>query len=487
MDSPRRIAHAAALLALASCSREASPTSPASSESSLATARHALTPRVILVTCDTLRADHLGVYGYPRPTSPNVDALARDSAVFESAYTTAPMTGAALSSMLSGLLPDELGLAGGNRFLMSSDVTTWPELLRDDGVSTAAIVSNWVLRKAPRAQGDVGVQQGFQHFDDRMPEREGQRESYERRASETTDAALEWLASAPSSADARTFLWVHYQDPHGPYTPPKEMLAALERPLTTEVELPIGATRSGKGQIPHYQAVDGERAPESYRKRYDGEIRHFDTHFGRLIESLKQRSWYDDALIVFSADHGESLGEHGYWFCHGENVHREVVRVPLIVKYPRGAARPAWAANGRVSELVSLLDIGPTVLEALGVAVRASRGASLLASSLPSNRVVSQAVGQPGTPERWFGASDGRWRLIQEGRLAPRLFDLSNDAGEEHDLAAAQPQLARELAQRVQTFIAERKERPHVPVTMEATSENERALNRTGYAGDDEH
>ncbi len=443
-----------------------------------------LAPRVILVTCDTLRADHLGVYGYARPTSPNVDAFARDGALFENAYTTAPMTGAALSSLLSGLLPDELGLAGGNRFLMSSDVTTWPELLRDDGVSTAAVVSNWVLRRAARSQGDVGVQQGFQHFDDRMQEREGERESYERRASATTDAALEWLAA---SADARSFLWVHYQDPHGPYTPPKEMLAGLERPLTTEAELPIGTTRTGKGQIPHYQVVDGERAPESYRQRYDGEIRYFDTHFGRLLESLKQRGWYDDALIVFSADHGESLGEHGYWFCHGENVHREVVRVPLIVKYPRGAAPSSRAAGSRVSELASLLDIGPTVLEALGVGARAGRGTSLFSSSLPSARIVPQAVGQPGSAERWFGASDGRWRLVQDGRRPARLFDVESDPGEEHDLSSAQMLLMRELAQRVENFIAEHKERPHTPVTMEATSENERALNRTGYAGDDEH
>lgn len=457
-----------ALLALASCSRAPAPPPR----------------RVILVTCDTLRADRLGVYGYARPTSPNVDAFAKDGVVFDEAYTTIPITGPALSALHTGRLPDELGLAGGNAFLLGAQATTLAEVLRAAGVRTGAVVSNWVLRAPAPGQGDAGVQQGFEHFDDRMEAREGVRDSYERLAADTTDAALRWLDARAAAGDAHVFLWAHYQDPHGPYRPAPEMLAGLERPSTNEPDLPLGTTRFGKGQIPRYQDVDGERAPERYRMRYDGEVRSFDAHFGRLVAWLKSKGWYDDALIVFTADHGESLGEHGYWFCHGENVYREEARVPLVVKYPRGAARPEAQ---RVRELATHLDLWPTVLEAFALPARPNRGTSLLAAALPADRVASQVVRAPRTPDRWVAATDGRWRMVQEGASAPRLFDLAADPGEEHDLAAAQPERVLELARRVQQFTAAHASAPIAPVRLLPTSENQRALQHTGYTGDDEH
>lgn len=457
-----------ALLALASCSRP--PASPAR--------------RVILITCDTLRADRLGVYGYARPTSPRVDAFAKDGVVFESAYTTIPITGPALSALHTGRLPDELGLASGNKLLLGAPAVTLAEIVRDAGISTAAIVSNWVLRRPAPEQGDVGVKQGFQHFDDRMDSKEGARDVFERKAPATTDAAIDWLAKRKSTNDDRFFLWVHYQDPHGPYQPSKEMLAGLERPATDEPALPLGKTQFGRGQIPSYQNIDGERAPERYRERYDGEVRTFDAQFGRLIDWLKANGWFDDALIVFTADHGESLGEHGFWFCHGENVHREEVRVPLVVKYPHGAVHPNAA---RVAELATHLDLWPTTLDAFGLPARPNRGTSLFAEALPADRVSSQVVRQPGAPERWIAATDGRWRLVQEGTNAPKLFDVAADPGEERDLAAANAARMQELAGRLRAYEASHAAPPIAPVRLAPTSENQRALRNTGYEGDDEH
>jgi arylsulfatase len=447
--------------------------------------------RVIVITCDTLRADHLRLYGHRHPTSPCVDAFAKDGVTFLEAWTTIPVTGPALSALWTGKLPDELGLSGGNTFLLGADAVTLAEIARDAGVTTAAIVSNWVLRKPDAAQGDVGVQQGFRHFDDRMEEREGNRPSFERRAPETAKAAIGWLEEQKRSGDDRFLLWVHFQDPHGPYVPPEEALADLDRPPTLEAKLPVGKTRLGRGQIPHYQVVGDERRPEDYRKRYDGEVRWFDTHFGKLVEWLRANEWYDDALVVLTADHGEALGEHNYWFCHGENVHREAVRVPLVVKYPAGAPRPIAPL---VRELVTHLDLWPTVLDALALKGASNRGTSLLATTLPKDRIAAHVVGAPNADDRWVGASDGRYHLVVQKGEAPKLYDNKNDAAESFPLASPraevaleQAAIARGLMERLVADLAPGKDPPPRPARLAPSSENVKALQHTGYAGDDEH
>lgn len=440
--------------------------------------------RVILVTCDTLRADALGVFGAKLPTSPNVDAFAKDGVAFTSAYSSAPITGPSISSLLTGLLPDELGVPAGNRFLIGSDVTTIAEVLRDARIPTAAVVSNWVLRKLEPELGDVGVQQGFETFDDRMEQKEPNRDYFERQAPETTDAAIAWMRARKERGDDRFFLWVHYQDPHGPYLPPQAALDALGPPETSSSEpsLQVGKTQKGLGQIPQYQVVEGETRPSQYARRYAGEVRHFDAHFGRLVAWLKENGWYDDALLVFTADHGESLGEHGYWFCHGENVHVEEVRVPLVVKYPRGATRPSAPVD---ATLVGHLDVWPTVLEAFGLPARPNRGTSLFVHTVPDRRVNAQVLGAPKALGRWIAIGDGRWRMVQRETKPPMLFDLASDPGEQHDLARQAPDKLRELDERMRRFLSQQVS-VHVPTPMKTSPEIERALRGAGYAGDDD-
>jgi arylsulfatase A-like enzyme len=161
---------------------------------------------VILITCVTLRADRLGLYGYARPTSPNLDALGREARVYDSAWSTAPLTGPALAALLTGRAPEELELAD-NRSVLAAEATTLAERLSAAGVDTAAVVSNWVLRRRPELPG-AGVQQGFADYDDRMQSPEPARpELKERKAPETSDAALAWL---DGHAGARPFfLWIH--------------------------------------------------------------------------------------------------------------------------------------------------------------------------------------------------------------------------------------------------------------------------------------
>ncbi len=384
---------------------------------------------LVLITCDTLRADRLGFEGCPDATSPHLDALARESLVYEHAWSTVPVTGPALSALMTGRLPEELGLEG-NRTLLAGAATTLAERLREAGVDTGAVVSNWVLRRRD-GLSEAGLWQGFAHFDDRMEVPERSRPHLrERLAPDTTDAALDWLDQRPP--EQAFFLWVHYQDPHGPYTPPEDCLVAARE--TDEAPLEVGNDESGRGALPAYQAIDGERRPAVYRARYEAEIRFFDREVGRLLDGLRERGVLERALVVFTADHGESLGEHGYYFSHGQNLHRELLQVPLLLRPPGGAPTP-----GRVAAPVSHLDLYPTLLGSFGLDAGRTRGIDLLRTLPPEERVLPHYL------RGAWGATDAGYRLlVEKGRH--QLFDLALDPHEEHDLFASQPERARALA-----------------------------------------
>ncbi len=445
--------------------------------------------RVILITCDTLRADRLGCYGYGRPTSPRIDALARESTLFTNAWSASSLTGPSLSSLHTGRYPDEVGASPTNRDLMPREAVTLAEKARDAGIATAAFVSNGVLRRAPAQQGDIGLQQGFQVYDDVMTDREINRDLLERTADDCTDATLKWVAKR--SADEPFFLWVHYQDPHGPYTPPAEHLSLFERDHAGQKPLPASADHGGRDRIPKYQLLGNERRPGPYEDRYDAEIHFFDQHLGRLIDGLVARGLYEDSLIVFTADHGESLGDHGWWFCHGENLHRELVRVPLLVRYPKGVrerAAPPLNGAARVDQLACHLDLWPTVLEALGLEPVPNRGTSLFSETLPEGRVAAQFLARLQTPARRLGVTDGRWHVILRGPEAARLYDLEADPGELRNLAAERPEVLNDLHLRY-TQHMESDPRPWLrPAVREMDERARRGLEALGYTdGDDGH
>jgi len=438
--------------------------------------------RIILLSCDTLRADRLGVYGYERDTSPRLDAFARDCVVFEEAYSTAPMTQPAVSSMLTGRMPIEIGAAPGNTELMPPDVETLAEQLRAHGLATAGVVSNWMLK---RDEGDIGVQQGFDHFDDEMTDREVTRpEMRERLATGTTDAAIAWLADRPSD---EFFLWVHYQDPHGPYTPPDEFAQLFNSPRGAGPPLPLSPNVLGKGGLPTYQALGSERDPTVYRDLYDAEIRYVDTEVGRLLDWLEEQDLLDGSLIVFTSDHGEALGEHDFWFCHGESVYRELVRVPLLIRWPDGQAPEGLGTVGddgirRCPRVASLLDIAPTALAAVGLADDGARGVSLLDEAPPKDRVIPQdLLNLPGQPT-WFAASNERFRIIWTAAFGgARLFDITEDPGETKDLAPMQPAYAKRMHSEHSAFLNDSKRKRGT--TMNIDIDAQATLNALGYVG----
>jgi arylsulfatase len=431
--------------------------------------------RVILISCDTLRADRLGVYGYERGISPNLDRLAEDCVVFDAAYSAAPSTSPSMSTLLTGRHPDELGVRG-NKVQMPPDVATLAEALQQEGIETAAVVSNWVLSRENSAAG-AGVSQGFGHFDDRMTTTEINRlDLPERTASETTEAALEWLSKRKSD---RFFLWVHYQDPHGPYTPPLEDIEALDRPLGDEDPLPRGKRQSGFGKLPAYQLLEEECRPEFYRIRYDAEIRYFDRELGRLLDGLEGQGLMKDALIVFTADHGESLGEHNHWFAHGQHLYRDVVRVPFLVRYPERAQRPTGIKDGRflrVGDLIGHTDVCTTVLDAFGLKPLPGYGASLLIDRIASDRVMAHMGAG------WFGITDSRFRAHwSENRVY--LFDVLEDPGETQNLASSQPEKVQELMQRYKELRASIPPLAAEGIPSKTSKKNLQALDALGYGG----
>lgn len=443
--------------------------------------------RVILITCDTLRADRLGLYGYERPVSPHLDALAREGVVFGEAYATAPMTQPSMSGLMAGRLPQELGLDRGNLKLLAPDVVTLAERIRAAGIPTAAIVSNWVLRSQASEKGDVGVQQGFDFFDDRMMASEAKRNLVERLADGTTDAAAAWLARTVDEGTDRFFLWIHYQDPHGPYTPPDDLAQQFARPAVEPVlRVPLGTTKYGKGQIPQYQSLGGRMRVGFYEGRYDGEVAYFDRALGRLLDWPRERDLLDDALVVFTADHGESMGEHDYWFCHGESLYRELVRVPLVIRYPTGVPTPAdGERDGQAwcGASVGHLDLWPTILEALGIEPGPTRGRSLLRAGLPAQRVQVQSLfpADESLPA-WHAVSDGRWRLVwRADGSEPELYDVQADPAEEHDLARDEPERVAALRAAHDAYLAARSAADTAGVEMELDAEARQALEDLGY------
>ena len=384
-------------------------------------------PPIILITVDTLRADHLGCYGYERDTSPYIDEFSRDALLFEHCFSHAPETRTSMASLFSGFLPQETKSLQYD--YLPQGVTTLAEHLQGAGYTSIAVVSNWILRRGQ------GFEQGFRIYDDTMEQREQARKWPERIAEHTTDAAIELLRQF---SQERLFLWVHYQDPHGPYTPPQPFSAqftgtAKEKRHVSLQKVqernPLSAL-SGRGGIPTYQALGEELDYYYYVSQYDGEIRYTDAQIGRLFDAMKELGFYEEALILFSADHGEGMGEHDYYFAHGEYLYRHQLHVPLIVKY-------GDRLQGRREDFVQQIDLLPTILKICELPVDPRlRGGDLRTQPDAARDIVAQ-MNSP-------LVEDGiKYSLIREPmhliytQLSQQLelFDLRTDRHEEHDLA----------------------------------------------------
>lgn len=396
---------------------------------------------VLLVTLDTTRADHLGCYGYPLPTSPNLDRLAADGIRFDLAISTSAITPISHASIFTGLNPDRHGLRvfyGRTGHYLSPSHPTLASILRDRSWRTAAFIS------AYPASERFGLEHGFDTFSTGVsqevmtgdPRRRPPKDGYwldrptasaQRRADVTTDEALAWL-DEPAGEDDPFFLWVHYFDPHDPsLVPPQEIIARF------------GVSRDD---------------PDAVLKVYDPEIFFMDGQFGRLIRQLKETGRYENTIIVVVGDHGQGLGDHG-WFPH-RLLYQEQIRVPLIIRTPDGARGATVAALARTT------DILPTVLEQLGIetpgTVQGSDLEPILSGAGQAPRIaVAEALNTldvhapralpPHQKDLLFMAMDRRWKLIHHYNTPgnDELYDLLDDPKETVNMIGRRPTEARRL------------------------------------------
>jgi len=261
-----------------------------------------------------------------------------------------------------------------------SDVLTVSDLLRETGYVSAAVVSNMVLTAEA-----AGLDERFDHYDDFVNQRETYRHDvYERRASDTTDAALHWLLQAREE-DKPFFLWVHYNDPHGPYTPP--LTSSVD--FTHSDPVPISPD-----QIPDYQRHPDVNDGLEYVDRYDEEIAYADEQVGRLLNAFEELN-LESYLAILTADHGETLMEHEEWFSHGYQVYEEIIRVPLMLRDSRGTSQ-------RVTHAVSTADVAPTILKRAGI--------------VPPEDIYGQSLWEPKADRAILSEStdwEHQWRSIR--------------------------------------------------------------------------
>ena len=301
---------------------------------------------IVLITIDTLRPDHMGLYGYERPTTPEIDRWFADGAIFERAYSTEANTSPSVVSFLSGLLPQEHRIR-----LIYQLLDPETRLISDrlpEAYQSAGFVSNPVLTDEA-----IGLASHFDHYDDFLTE-------WARSGGPTTDAALTWLREE-REPERPVFLWVHYMDPHWPYRPPEDW----KRSFVHEGKRP--------GLIRKMLQVDDVL---EFLDLYDEEIAYMDHHVGRLLEGCSDILGLDDTLVIFTADHGESMMEHDAWFAHGYQVYEEIVRVPLMLRGP-------GVATGRRAGLVSGIDVAKTVLSFAGATTDPNSPALDLRSPVP--------------------------------------------------------------------------------------------------------
>ena len=387
-------------------------------------------PHVLLVTVDTLRADHLSVHGYARETSPRIDAFARSALHYTDMVTVLPKTGPSIATHLSGVDPCQHQVTA-NRLRIPDEVPLVAETFRAAGYETVAWVSNPVLSP------EKGFDRGFERY-------EGFAE--EGAMSRLQRQLLRWVEERDWSRP--TFTWVHYIDPHGPYTPPPEyaglftgdeLSRAETRRLPTYYEPLQGwPVNYVLGAIPRYQLVGSEDRVAAYVAAYDAEIRYMDAAFGELLDGLRARGVYDGTAIVLTADHGESLGEHDYWFEHGWYAYEATLHVPMIVK-PVGAVTPRV-----IDSQVSNLDTTPTLLAAAGLPVPAQlQGASLLTD--PGERGPLLIQNTSTYPDRYLGVRLSGLKYLREARGGRELYALEADPREERNLVEERGAEARRL------------------------------------------
>lgn len=389
-------------------------------------------PDVILISVDTLRADHLGAYGYQRPTSPNIDSLAQNAVLFENAYSQAPWTLPSHATMFTSLRPS-VHRADTYNSRLSPHLLTLAEILRERGYMTMGLSSHLLLSNL------YGMEQGFTTF----------RFNGERPAKLITNKALKWIDDRRK--DRPFFLFLHYFDVHADYDPPEDYRSQFVDPAYP------GETTGERRNF--YKTATSQQDRQHLIDLYDAEIAYTDHHLGRFFDGLKERKLYQEAMIILVSDHGEEFGEHGH-FEH-KTLYENILHVPLIIKPPAQTDRPGV----RLASPARMLDLSPTILALTGIPSTHREGVPpamqgvdlslLLEGSEAANpELVFAEQHREVDPEHTFRYSlrSGSLKYIRSEKGDNELFDLAGDPAEKSDIINLKSLLADDMLGRLRAI-----------------------------------
>jgi len=439
-------------------------------------------PNIVVITLDTTRADHLGPYGYEQADTPHLDELASRSTVFDNAYATSSWTLPSHASMFTGVLPMVHGAQSApeapNKSLgygvrpLGRDLPTLAELLGAAGYRTGAVIAGPALRS------ELGTARGFDVYRDELDS--PARRLHGKRAETVTDEAIEIIESA---AGEPYFLFVNYFDAHSPYRPPAPFDRGLAHRTVKESGVLLAEMFGNLAAGDPPVAVDALPEPirrllDEMRRAYDAEIHYMDHHLGRLLQAIREAPGGEDTLIIVTADHGESFGEH-FYHSHGANLYEDNVRVPLIVY------RPGVEAT-RISDPTQNHRIFSTALEAAGLEIPESPPALGVESEDP----IVLEVQRSESNIEIFGELLDRdlhavqtppWKLIDSSAGTVELFDLESDPGELHNRAEELPGRVEQLRGARERVARRSRPRFDSEQRAELRPETEEALRALGY------
>lgn len=407
-------------------------------------------PDVLLVTIDTLRRDHCSLYGYPVPTTPNLDALAARGVRFDHAYAESATTAPSHAVLMTGRHFRTLGVRKNGAVVAGEDVTL-AEALRDAGYQTAGFVSSFPLMTR------FGFSQGFEAYDDAFDLEEasiGRRKEdsvpHDRYAGATLGRLARWLAG--NTSDKPLFLWVHFVDPHAPYRAPEA-----------------------------FESTWPEGTPSAVM-RYDAEVHYADAELGKLFTLLDVQRPGRERLTVVTSDHGEGLGDHG-WMSHGINLHEEAVRVPMVASWPKHLD-----AGKAVAAPVSLVDVAPGILGLLGIdGPTFSDGRDLFGQTDTGRPIFLQRREYKSRREKGVKVGGDMTAVVQDGTkliVAPvesvrELYDLASDPKELLDLLGGAPKPSGiKKRKAVAAASAGRTSRPPAPARLSEAARLEKVLDQ---------
>ena len=420
-------------------------------------------PNVIVVMVDTLRADHMSLYGYERPTTPFIDDFASNATVFERARSQAACTFPSVNSLFTSRYAFDYYRLGQGEMGIPAEYPTIAEILRTRGYHTIAVSASPIVRATPSKENpNGGFGAGFDVFDESCLWGD---------AAQVNARALELLESAQEPF----FLYLHYMDPHGHYAPPADYQKLFSGPYDGHDFIaagdfsPIAEMLYDNG--PQIEFGDGDL--RHLIDLYDDEIRYFDGQFARLIDAFDRQDLLERSLLVFTSDHGEEFMEHGH-LGHCRGVWDTLTRVPLFIK------TPGRDGGGRFDAAVQLIDILPTVLDRLGVEAEAAfEGVSLrpLVETGDAERTYAFT-----DQSKYRATDDGRWQLILDGiESEVTLYDLEADPLAQHDLFTPQHAEGQRLGAVLNGWLKDTGQWVRFDEALAASKAKEEELRALGY------